>query len=294
MGFDFYFAGALSKDTDIVMREANANILRSYMTERRNIMEWIEYKKQGWQGKLMIDNGAFTLHRKGGVLDIDEYIKWINENDIYVDYFIALDDIPGTWGQIKTSEQVAESPVKTWENYLYMYDRVNKPKKLLPVFHQGENFKYLEQILLSGKPEYICLSGNKELTNKQRENWYDICYNYINKLAPDIKVHCLGSATMTNAEKFPFTSMDSTTWIMVGANGNVLYDRAAIYVGDGGKSLSEVEYNTLNEYCKQFGYTVEEVGSDYKARMLLNFKVILNQSQKVVTNESNFKKRSLF
>lgn len=297
MAFDFYFAGGLSEDVNYYMRSYDCNILRSYMTERKDIARWIDYKKEGtWNGKLLIDNGAFTVHRKGGVIDIDEYISWINENDEYVDYFIALDDIPGKWGTPRTIEELLHSPEKTWENYLYMYDRVKHPKKLLPVFHQGENFKWLEQILLSGKPDYICISGNKELTNKQREVWYHQCYNYIDKLAPGIKVHCLGSATISNVEKFPFTSMDSTTWIMVGANGNILNEdgRSVIYVGDGGKSLTDLEAASVEKFLNRYNYTLQDVGTNYKARMLFNFRIILDQSKKTETKGLKVKKKGLF
>lgn len=294
MAFDFYFAGGLSEDTNQIMQSLNVNILRSYMTEKRDIMRWVQAKKEGWQGKLMVDNGAFTVHRKGGVINIDEYIQWINDNDEYIDYFIALDDIPGKWGAIKTTSEVIESPKKTWDNYLYMYNRVNKPKKLLPVFHQGENFKWLETILKSGLPEYICISGNKELTNSQREEWYDRCYSYINLINPNIKVHCLGSATMSNAEKFPFTSMDSTTWIMVGANGNILTDRGSVYVGDGANSLTDAEKDYVKQYLIRFGFTLDDVGTNYKARMVTNMRYIFEQSKHRKFIGSMVRKKELF
>lgn len=97
MSFDYYFAGSQSIKVDKLLAKRNANILRSYATEKKNISFWFEQKKNGWLGKLMIDNGAFTFHRKGGSLNIDEYINWLNDNDDYYDYAIALDDIPGKW-----------------------------------------------------------------------------------------------------------------------------------------------------------------------------------------------------
>lgn len=278
MGFDFYFAGEAAKELTQLMIQENANLLRSYMTERKAIEKLCEEKRNGWKGKLLVDNGAFTIHRKGGNVDIDEYINFINTHD-EADYFIALDHIPGKWGTPRTPEEVAEAPIHTWENYLYMVDKVNKPEKLLPVFHQGENLKYLDQILKYPKVEYICISGNKELTNKQRESWYEECYDRIYELNPNIKVHCLGSATMSNARKYPFTSMDSTTYIMTAINGSIITPKKTIYVGDGGKSMSPEEREELQRFIDPYGFKVDELGDNGKARLIINFYQILNSSR---------------
>ena len=293
MAFDFYFAGGVDKDVEALIIQEGANMLRSYMNDKKSIEEFIKAKHNGWTGKLLIDNGAFTVHRKGGVLNIDEYIDYINSHP-EADYFIALDDIPGKWGRPKTAEEVAESPIKTWENYLYMIDRVDNPEKLLPVFHQGEHFKYLDQYLTHPTPVYMCLSGNKELTNKQREEWYEKCYTHIRALKPTMKVHCLGSATFSNAEKFPFTSMDSTTWIMVAINGNILSDYGNVYVGDGGKSLSDPEKEAIQKYLDQFGYRLENMGDDRRARLIVNYRYIFGKSKTVETKGLKTQKRSLF
>lgn len=293
MAFDFYFAGTQCEEANQLMRELNANVLKSYVNDKKEILKWFEWKRQGWKGKLMIDNGEFTFHRKGGSLDIDEYIKWLNDNDEYIDYAIALDKIPGRWGHVKSREEILKAPEQTWDNYCYMYDRVKSPKKLLPVFHQYDDFKWLIKILESGKPEYICLSGNKELTNAQREYWYDMCYSYIYKINPNIKVHCLGSATIQNAEKFPFTSMDATSWIMTGANGSILTDKGAIYIGNQ-ILLSDIEKQYLNDIVKKYDLTVDDVVKDYKARMLVNVHYLFDKSSKTTFKNNTTTKRRLF
>ena len=89
MAFDFYFAGTQCQEADDLMVSFNANVLKSYVNDKRSIQKWFGHKRNGWKGKLMIDNGEFTFHRHGGSLDIDEYIDWINSNDEYIDYAIA-------------------------------------------------------------------------------------------------------------------------------------------------------------------------------------------------------------
>ena len=292
MAFDFYFAGTQCKEADYLIRDLNANVLKSYVNDKTSIKEWFEYKKQGWTGKLMIDNGAFTFYRQGGSLDIDEYIQWLNDNDEYIDYAVALDDIPGTWQHGHTSEEVKISAEKTWQNYLYMRKRVKSPDKLLPVVHMGEHMDNLVRYLEYKDLKYLCISGLKNITNKQREEWYRKCFSYICRLRPDIKIHCLGSATIQNAEKYPFTSMDATSWIMTGANGSILTDNGIIYVGDR-RSLTEDEISVLQSLLDKYDITVEQVCTNYRYRMLANVHYLYDKSKttKLKNIKLSFKRR---
>lgn len=296
MAFDFYFAGTQCKEADDVICNLNANVLKSYINDRKSIQDWFNRKRNGWKGKLMIDNGAFTVHRQGGSICIDDYIDWINQNIDNFDYAIALDSIAGTWGIPRTAKQLFEAPIKTWQNYLYMIERVSKPSKLLPVFHMGENFNHLINMLESPYllSDYICLAGNKELTNQQREVWYEQCFNVIKKsIKPYIRTHCLGSATVSNAEKYPFTSMDATSWIMSGANGCVLTDFGAIAVGKKSQ-LSEIERNELSRILDEYGLTLEQVQSDYKCRMIANVNYLYKASVECRDAQFIATKRRLF
>ena len=295
MAFDFYFAGTQCEEANELMRTLNANVLKSYVNDKKEILKWFENKKNGWKGKLMIDNGAFTFHRHGGSLDIDEYIKWINDNDEYIDYAIALDAIPGKWGMTRTSQDIIDAAEQTWKNFNYMVEHTNSPKKLLPVFHMGENFEYLRRYLNEFEGlEYMCISGSKDLTNSQREHWYERCwYEIKHSKNPNIKVHCLGSATMSNVKKFPFTSMDATSWIMTGANGSILTEKGAIYVGSRIR-LNAMEYEAVHNIVSKYGMTVEQVMEDYKARMVVNVHYLYDISQLVETNYSTVIKRRLF
>lgn len=293
MAFDFYFAGSQAPETEELMAKLNANVLKSYVNDQNAIKRFFEFKKQGWKGKLLIDSGAFTVHRKGGELDLDTYIKWLNDNDEYIDYAIEIDHIPGKWGQPRTKEEVLKAPEISYNNYVYMCSKLNSPHKLLPVFHQYENFKWLVKLLETSNCDYICLSGNKEITNKQREEWYAECYYYINKIKPGVKVHCLGSATIQNAEKFPFTSMDATSWIMTGANGGILTDNGVVYIGDNARLIKR-EVETLEKMLEKYGFTLEQARKDYKVRMLVNIHYLYEKSNKTVFKGITVPKRGLF
>ena len=179
MAFDFYFAGATTERIRNYLIGLNANVLKSYYMDKSVIEKFFDAKKNGWRGKLMIDNDEFSFHRHGGSIDIDEYIAWINKNDEYIDYAIAVDSIPGKWRQPRTLYDFKLSAQKTWDNYIYMLDKVKSPQKLLPVFHQGDGFDALRRFLMLPDLKYICVAGSKDLTNADREVFYEKCFDII-------------------------------------------------------------------------------------------------------------------
>lgn len=297
MAFDFYFAGATTNRIREWLVSLNANVLKSYYTDQATIKKFFEYKKNGWKGKLMIDNGEFTFHRHGGSIDIDEYIAWLNTYDEYIDYAIAVDNIPGKWRQPRTLKDYQVSTQKTWENYLYMIERVKSPHKLLPVFHQGDDFSALERFLALKDLKYLCIAGSKDLTNADREVFYEKCFARIDRVRPDIKVHCLGSATISNVEKFRFTSLDSTTCNMVAAMGNIFIDGQIIYVGDklATLKLKGTDYfDALERRCIEYGININDIGSDYQTRCMFNIKYMLIQSAVVETYNTRIRRQQLF
>lgn len=297
MAFDFYFAGATTERIRNYLIGLNANVLKSYYIDKSVIEKFFDAKKAGWKGKLMIDNGEFSFHRHGGSIDIDEYIDWLNKNDEYIDYAIAVDNIPGKWRQPRTLHDYQVSTQKTWENYLYMIERVKSPNKLLPVFHQGDDFSALERFLSLPNLTYMCIAGSKDLTNADREIFYEKCFDIIDKLRPDIKVHCLGSATISNVEKFRFISLDSTTCNMVAAMGNVFIDGQVTYVGDNLKTLMSMgaDYiDALNRHCINYGFNINDIGSEYQSRCMFNIKYMFEKSRTVETRKITVRRRKLF
>lgn len=309
MAFDFYFAGMLKLETMDYVCKLGVNILSSYGYDMKNIMRLLERKRSGqWSGNLFIDSGAFTVHRKNGTVDVDAYISFLNENKDCISRAVQLDDIPGVWGEVKTAKQMAESPIKSWDNYLYMVSKLERPEMLLPVFHQGENFKYLSNMVeykyANGKPiEYICVSGNKELTKKQRKQWYAKVYDVIKRSSnPHVKVHCLGSATLTDMQEFPFTSSDATSWLMTSANGSILTPFGTVLVSSMQKFSKDHILNrppeclqTVHNMCNEFGIKFDDLMESHTARSHFNVRYLYKASQETTFVERNLKiSRGLF
>lgn len=284
---DLYFAGA---ELPKIMNECKKLEVAKLFTnanERKYIKDFasdLEFK-----GKLMVDSGAFTTHTQGMKMDIDDYINFLNENDEGITYAVEVDDIPGKWGFEPTVEEVKESPIKSWNNYLYMISKLKSPKKLLPVFHQGEDFQYLKN-MINFKYEdgtyinYICISGNKSLSSKDREMWYIKCFEVIEKSEnPKVKIHCLGNQTLHQLERFPFTSSDATSWIRSAAYGSIMTDYGLVLIS--GKqendlghciNMEEIGINNLEKYVNKFGFTINDLMNDSEKGMARINRIIFN------------------
>lgn len=233
MPFTLYAAGSNSNESTELKRRIGYHQLLSQYTEKKNILKWVDYLKENpdCKCKLFVDSGAFTAHTKGIDIDVDSYIEFINSIDEYVEIFAQVDKIAGIRGQEVSIEEQLEAPKLSWENYLYMKDKVKSRDKLLPVFHQEEDFKWLKNILEyrheDGTPiKYIGISPLKSLPSQTWKPWLDKVFNYIkNSSNPDVKTHAFGISTLDILESFPFTSSDSTTWLKTAAYGKIQIGR---------------------------------------------------------------------
>lgn len=239
MAFNLYFAGSQCKEADELMVKLNCNRLFSQENDRKNISNWQNYKhsrRTQYKGNILIDSGAFSVHTKGIELDVDEYIEYINSIDKDIHIFAQVDKIPGEFGKQKTKEQILEAPALSWKNYLYMKDKVNSRDKLLPIFHQGEDFKWLHNILEYTHDDgshisYIGISPANDKSAKEKEIFIHKCFNIIKKSSnPNVKTHAFGMTSRWILEQYPFTSADSTSWLMTGANGSIMTPYGIILV----------------------------------------------------------------
>lgn len=198
-----------------------------------------------------------------------DYIYYINDSDPTWTCFAQLDHIPGKFKQKKTADQLAEAPQLSWKNYLYMVERVNNPEKLLPIFHQGEDFKYLIQMLEhSPRIDYIGISPANDLVTSFKDPWIARCFQIIQESSnPEVKTHGFGLTSFSILEKYPFYSADSTSWLQLPRYGVVNTKYGPIMIS---KKIthhaSHIKYlpltvsDELEEYFKGFGFTIEELG----------------------------------
>lgn len=303
MSFNLYFAGSQNKLAEEYLRSTGCNRLCSQLLDRVVINNWIENKASG---HLFIDSGAFSAHTKGAEVDVDSYIDYINSIDSDIHLFAQVDKIPGVFRQTKTREQLLEAPEISWQNYLYMRERVNSPDKLLPIFHQGEDYKWLENILETTFARqhipYIGISPANDVSVKEKEKFIEKCFKIIDSSSnPTVQTHAFGMTSLHLLEKYPFTSADSTSWIMNGATGSIMTKYGSVTLSSSRKGspdhirkMPKAAQNEIEDYVMGHGYTMEELENDYKQRIIFNIQFLSEWAKNYQHAPVKIHKRSLF
>ena len=264
--FDLYFAGYGFKDSIDFLADNGMPILRSQLNDKSALKRYFSDICPS-NSKLFVDSGAFTAHTKGAELDVDSYIKWMNSEDTKISVFAQVDKIPGTFGQPKTKEELLEAPKLSWENYLYMRGKCVSPDKLLPVFHMGEDYKWLHNMLEftdNGKHiPYICLSPANDSRVPDKMKFLYKCYDIIEHSSnPDVKTHLLGFTSLDKLEVLPAYSADSTSWMHAGTKGTIYSPYGKIDLSKKNKFSLDLNASTLgaiSNYVNSMGFNFDEL-----------------------------------
>lgn len=301
---DLYFAGINSSDTDEFIFKHNYNKLLSYVNDKKNIRNYIELRKQGWKGKLIIDSGAFTAWTKGKKIDVDTYCSFINEVGPYVTYFGQIDVIPLPGCSSKKAKECAEA---TWDNYRYMINHVNCPSKLMYTYHVGEPEEMLIQALKWGSEhreimKNIAIGGMVRKGKLTKDFTLKKAFSLIEKYYKGVGVHLFGCTSVDYFREFPATSADSSSATQMGAVGSVATPYGTFTFG---KKIDKTHYDVqpkiiqqkLTEYFAQIPLTIEELKEVSTKRIVANmytFWESFKYHQKERENDTKIKSSLLF
>lgn len=299
--FDLYFAGARNKIADDYLLQHGANRLQSQLLDRTNILTWVMNKQES--SKLFIDSGAYSAYTQGTTISVDKYISYLNSITSKCTIFAQLDTIPGQMGKPKTKEERLNAPKLSWENYLYMRSKLREPKKLIPIFHQGEDYGWLWNMLewTDENGEHIPYIGISPAVDVLGlEEFLIRSFDIISKSSnPNVKTHAFGMTQLKLLELYPYTSADSTSWKLSAAMGSVYTPWGLVYVSERGstdksyiKNYPEA-YERLLSYLALCGYDFEDVAKYDWARYIVNIKYLMDWA-KNYKFKGGVKKKMLF
>jgi hypothetical protein len=191
--------------------------------------------------ELIMDSGAFSAWNIGAEILLDDYIAYCLDRLDVVDYFVNLDVIPsaatnrGSTSQSRgvsphpynpDTPQIIEAAAKQgWKNLMRMVDAGIPKNQLIPVFHQGENFKWLEKML--DLFEYVGLSPANDKTTAEKRSWLDNCMSWVTDRngRPIVKFHGFAVTSFRLMMRYPWYSVDSASWVTVGRHGQIYVPR---------------------------------------------------------------------
>ena len=158
-----------------------------------------------------LDSGAFSMFTKGIKVDLAEYSSYIKKNKDVIHIASNLDEI----GRNKEAESYRNQ--KTLEKY---------GVAIQPVHHARDDDKWLLKYMAEGY-DYIFLGGMVPETTKYLRGWLDhIWSRYLTTKSgrPKIKIHGFGLTTLDLINRYPWYSVDSTSWVMTGRFGSIYLD----------------------------------------------------------------------
>lgn len=155
--------------------------------------------------KVFLDSGAFSAFTLGKQIDLPAYCDYIKRNSDIILMASVLDGIG--------------DPLATYRNQLAMEELGTRP---LPCFHYGEDERYLEYYIANY--EYITIGGMVPISTPQLILWLDrIWAKYLTDGSgkPRLKVHGFGLTSVPLMRRYPWYSVDSSSWIQLAAHGNI-------------------------------------------------------------------------
>lgn len=179
--------------------------------------------KQAIENKcnVLIDSGAFSFWKRNISIPIEDYIAYCKRHAHEADAYVNLDCIPGESGRMDHSQaSIEKSAAKSYENLQIMKDAGLSP---VPVFHQGERFYWLDKMLEDGE-SYIGISPYLRSHQNEIIEWMDKCFTRVTDRTgkPLVKTHGFGVTASVLCRRYPWYSVDSTSWSVGGGYGSIL------------------------------------------------------------------------
>ena len=169
------------------------------------------------QPRIFLDSGAYTSFTKGIRIDIRRYADFIRQHRDIVEVASNLDVIGE--GQEKLSFE-----------RLKKLERLLAPDGLdyllLPVHHVRDRDTWLRRYLDEGY-DYIALGGMVGEPTAVLTRWLDHVWSrFLTNPdgTPKIKVHGFGMTRPSLMARYPWHSVDSTSWVFTMKNGGLMLD----------------------------------------------------------------------
>ena len=251
--------------TDILLEKDLFTLLSWINTNDIEAVKELHNVHPEYSHRVVIDSGAFSVWNSGKEFDIDAYIDFLNDDELMdiILWAAEADVIPGKKGITATMEERDIAAQQSWDNYLYMISKVKYPKKILPIFHMDEDFKYLEQMLEYILPDgthipYIGISPRNDVSTTLKIKWYEKISKIIeNSSNPNVLTHNFGMTSFKVMENFKSFSSDSTVCLQNSIRAKLLTD-----IIDGKPKFINIGERTLSypdHYLNQSPATMSKV-----------------------------------
>lgn len=233
---------------------------------------------------LFLDSGAFSAHTVGKPVSLDDYARFIQENGHHFRVKANLDDI-------------GDTGPKSWENWQELR---RQGCDVFPVHHAADQDKYLEmilEVLMQEKPDgtsFMALGGLVGAGREVLRTWLDYIWSKFltnEDGTAKLRVHGFGLTDTELMFRYPWYSVDSSSWIMTGIFGGcIFYDGKRFvkvvfsdespdrYKIDGWhySTMTAEQQRSVDALLEPMGVTAEQCAKHYSFRHLVNAQTFTN------------------
>jgi hypothetical protein len=235
-----------------------------YLNNQKLLEEIREHFESNPRIELFLDSGAFSAWRRNLELSVIDYTNFVATNEDFFWEYINLD--------VKPNINISfESSIKqTAENQKYMEESGLKP---IPVYHLNtRNYKVLEGLL--EKYDFVCLGAIADLPRVEMLAEIDKIFLINQKYKK--KIHGLGQTSFYVLSRYPWYTVDSSTWLQGSRTHSVLYLKDYFEM----KSV-DLEKNSFENFLIPYDCYDREGYYGYAARINRNIK-IFNRYENIV------------
>ena len=290
------------------------NRLASYVLTAKPLFEMYRDKLRSADSCMIVDSGAFSVWVRGDTIATQDYIQFCLDNHDIFDYIVNLDVIPGKPRQRLSQDMIRMAASGGWNNFKEMINTFPK-EKVIHVFHQGEDFKWLDRIANSAP--YIGLSPANDKTTKQRTAWLDNCMKHVldEKGYPKVKFHGFAATSSRLMTRYPWYSVDSASWIRCSAYGNIYipvlnrgvpdYTKTQAVIALSDRTLYKKNHfrnqtiktqHMIRDWVSSLGFCIDDLGQNNLPRFSFNarFFQLVEQSRPEWPWAMNGRRNTLF
>lgn len=248
--------------------------------------------------RIFLDSGAFSAHSLGANITVPQYVEYIRRNRDG----IRRDEQCGCL--MAAGLDAIGNAVQTWENQAEMEQALGEPP--IPCYHYQEDERYCEHAVENY--DYMALGGLVGVPQPKMEAWLDRIYDrYItdDQGRPRIRVHGFGITSLRIMTRYPWYSVDSSSWVQVAAFGNILIPELGVIAvskespkkkDEGGHywSLTTAEQERVRQAVEGRGYEMDRVIDSTYTRRVFNIQAYREYVEQVATDTFKRERQELF
>lgn len=221
--------------------------------------------------EMFLDSGAFTAWSQNVEISLEEYAAYINKHG-------------HLYGTVSNLDDTSKNERRSYDNQKALE---SMGCKVQPVFHAREDARWLVKYLDEGY-DYIFLGGLVPESTQWLLQWLDDLWDrYLIKAdgTPRVKVHGFGLTDQKLMFRYPWHSVDSSSWLMTGIFGGCLFRHGQrlvkvvfsdsspeSYKLDGWhyRNLPAPQRAMVDRWIEPYGVTPEQLGKHYTYRDVIN------------------------